>query len=360
MIGSTRPLRSLFFASVLFAACGGGSSGSDGGSPDGGSPDGNTAALAQWTWIDVPGAACDDGSPTGIAVNPGTSDDLVIYFEGGGACWDFSTCFVLNTSAHGPVGLTQWTALAPQISVGPFDRARATNPLRDASYVFVPYCTGDMHGGNNVQGYTANGVTKTMHHVGRKNFEAALPTITAMWKAPARVVVAGTSAGGYGATFNYDLVRTTYPDAKAVLIDDAGPLLESTAIPATIRTAAYASWKLGDVIDPLCASCSADFSGLTSALATKYPNDRLSLISALTDPTVSLFFQLSLAQFQTDVLAMVADHYTPTSNARAYLVTGTQHGYLATMATTTSKGVSLDEWITDLLDGAASWDTVSP
>jgi hypothetical protein len=44
-----------------------------------------------WTWIPIPGAYCDDGSPTGIGVNlpPTSSNNLLIAFEGGGACWDY-------------------------------------------------------------------------------------------------------------------------------------------------------------------------------------------------------------------------------------------------------------------------------
>jgi hypothetical protein len=65
-----------------------------------------------WTWIDIDGSVCDDGTPTGIAVNPspsaGPDGDLLIYFVGGGACWDSLTCAVLNSSTHGPFGRAQF------------------------------------------------------------------------------------------------------------------------------------------------------------------------------------------------------------------------------------------------------------
>ena len=85
----------------------------DGGVGDGGAP--VSAPAGVWTWVDVPGTACDDGTMTGIAVNPSpdaASRELFIYFMGGGACWDASTCFVLNTSTHGPFGRAQWEASA--------------------------------------------------------------------------------------------------------------------------------------------------------------------------------------------------------------------------------------------------------
>src|SRR4029078_13123523 len=148
-------------ASVV-CACARGGGKSAGGHTDGGV--GVDAAplpgtRGSWTWVDVPGMGCDDGSGTGVAVNPAPAGPargtLFLYFMGGGACWDASTCFVLNTAVHGPFGQAQWDARGPRALAPPRDRARAINPFRDASYVFVPYCTGDLHAGSNVATYDA-------------------------------------------------------------------------------------------------------------------------------------------------------------------------------------------------------------
>src|SRR5690349_6763166 len=48
-----------------------------------------TAPPGQWTWVDFPDAVCDDNSPTGIGVNLANNKNLLVYFEGGGACWDY-------------------------------------------------------------------------------------------------------------------------------------------------------------------------------------------------------------------------------------------------------------------------------
>jgi hypothetical protein len=317
-----------------------------------------TATPGTWTWVDVPGSACDDGTPTGFAVNPGTGDDLLVYFEGGGACWDYTTCFVLNSATHGPAGKAQWATRATQINVGPFDRAHATNAFRASSYVYIPYCTGDLHGGSNVATYT--GVdTRMVHHVGHLNSVAYLARIAATWPHPSRVVVGGTSAGGFGATLNYDLFRAAFPAAKMALVDDAGPLLEGEGVPPGVRGPWFTSWKLGDLVDPLCASCRTDLSGLYTALSMRHPQDRLALLSALTDPVISAYFMLSLDQFQTDLRATVKDRFDPTANARVYVLTGTQHGLLPTTATTTSQGVLLETWLDAMVNDGA-WALVSP
>ena len=47
----------------------------------------------KWTWVPVPGSHCRDGSATGfgINVNP-ASKNLMIFLEGGGACFNALTC----------------------------------------------------------------------------------------------------------------------------------------------------------------------------------------------------------------------------------------------------------------------------
>jgi fermentation-respiration switch protein FrsA (DUF1100 family) len=102
--------------------------------------------------------------------------------------------------------------------------------------VFIPYCTGDLHAGNNVATYDVLG-PRMVAHVGRRNVEALMPRLRGTWGSPRRVVVSGSSAGGYGATLNYDLFRRAYPQAQMTLVDDSGPLLVGDGVPADERAA---------------------------------------------------------------------------------------------------------------------------
>src|SRR5678815_969167 len=100
-----------------------------------------TTTTNAWTWVDFPDSSCDDGSATGIGVNQGTSSNLIVFLNGGGACWDYLTCFRLNTASHGPFGKTEFDGMANDIAAGTiFDRDDDANPFKDWSYVFVPYC----------------------------------------------------------------------------------------------------------------------------------------------------------------------------------------------------------------------------
>jgi hypothetical protein len=345
----------------LAVSCGGGGSSPGGGLPTNGPT--IAAAATTWTWIDVPESVCNDGSATGFAVNPQSANaqdatSLLIYFEGGGACWDYTTCYVLNSATMGPITAAEWptheAALPPLL-----DRTRTTNPFRNATMVYIPYCTGDLHAGDNVATYSSGTTTQTYHHKGRPDTVAFLTRVASTWKSVSSVVVSGSSAGGYGALLTYDLMRKTYTGAHMDLIDDAGTLLEGDAVPPGERTAWFASWNIGDLVDSLCTGCRDDFSLLYPQIAARYTRDRMALLSSLQDGTISTYFLLSGADFQTDLLKMVDERLTPTSNFRAFLIAGSQHPVLTTPDVTT-QGKSLESWLIDMVSDQPGWDTVQP
>jgi hypothetical protein len=346
-------------AVALVASCDGSSS------PGGGSvvPPATplTVPPQTWTWVPVPDSQCDDGSPTGFAVNPGDSKDLFIYFEGGGACWDALTCRVLKTATQGPVGATEWAARQTALAgVGPFDRTRAANPFKDATMVYIPYCTGDLHAGNNVASYAIGADVQPYHHAGRPDTVLFLSRIFATWPVPERLVVSGSSAGGYGALLNYDLFRRVYPAARAYLVDDAGPLLEADGVPPSERDAWFTTWKLGDVVDPFCPACRTDLSAAYTALTSRYRGDRMALLSSLQDVTIRTYFMLTPDAFQTALLQLIADHITPTVGFRTFVITGEQHTLLSTMTTSTTNNVVLEPWLNDMVNDKAGWVSVQP
>ena len=313
------------------------------------------ATTGAWTWIDVPESVCDDGSPTGFAVNPQDTSDLFIFFEGGGACWDILTCVAFPTATKGPVGSAQWTARQNSLPA-PFDRSRPSNPFRNATMIYIPYCTGDLHVGDNVANY--QGVS--YHHKGLPDTVAFLSRVASTWSDPARVVVSGSSAGGYGAALTYDLTRKTFPDARMYLIDDAGPLLEGDAVPAAERTAWISAWNIGGFIDQMCKGCRDDFSLLHNQLIRRYPNDRLALLSSLQDATIRAYFMLTPEAFQAALLQLIADHIAPTPAFRSFVIAGEQHTLLGTMTTSTTNNVVLEPWLSDMINDKVSWTSVQP
>ena len=159
--------------------------------------------------------------------------------------------------------------------------------------MFVPYCTGDLHGGSNVATYDVLG-PRPFHHVGHLNLQAALPLVRATWPGATRVTVSGSSAGGFGATLNYDTIRRAYPAATIALVDDAGPFLEGSGIPPDQHANWNTNWHLDALVGPLCPSCQNDLSQMYPALAALYPSDRMALLSSLQDQVIRTYFLILL------------------------------------------------------------------
>lgn len=278
---------------------------------------------------------------------------MVVYFEGGGFCWNALTCLTLQTATGGPFGQTQFAALVPQLSGSILDRTLAGNPFATASLVFVPYCTGDMHGGDNIASYTSGGTTKTYDHLGHANVLAFLPRIAATWPAPRKLTIVGSDSGGYGALFNYPTVRGVLHATETYLIDDSGPPLPNGVIPASQLALMYSNWNLGLLLDPQCA-CRNGFEPALQALTQRFPNDRVSLLSFGQDTVVPSSFGLTEAQFQTDLAATISGAIVPAPNARYYVVAGSGHVLLFEPGSL-DQGVTLTTWLAQQVGDSAAW-----
>ena len=78
------------------------------------------------------GPLCLDGSEYRMATYDQGSDELVIFLQGGGACW--STLCSATQSAE--TGIPQ---------VGVLDPVREDNPVKGWNQVYLPYCDGGLH-----------------------------------------------------------------------------------------------------------------------------------------------------------------------------------------------------------------------
>lgn len=333
-----------------------------------------TAAEAPegaWSWVPFPDSVCGDGSPTGLGVNPGTGPDLLVFFDGGGACWDYLTC-TLGAAVDDDYGPAKFDVEVRDFFPGSFtDRAALPPELSDATLVFVPYCTGDVHGGGRVATHRAAGGLASVQwsHLGHGNVLAFLERLGATWPAPRKLVVAGSSAGGFGAIANYEAFKWYWPDAEGYLVDDSGPPLVGDDIPGWLRDAWYNAWQLGLSLDPFCTECRTDLSAAITELARRNRNDRIAFLSHAQDGTMSLLLGGKTgSQFEAALRRAEQAVFAPTANARVFLDGGSDHmlltaldagaaGYLASHET---GGVTVDTWLGWMVTGSPAWTTVMP
>lgn len=343
---------------------------SDGGTPDddGGTPDDDGGAPGHaWHWQPIEGSRCASGARAGLGINRSTTgDDVLIFLQGGGACWNQGTC-VPSLLAHGPVcyynpniclvdgpGGTKPTASYvthpdpfPADGTGAFphelglisgsrlfDRDDPQNPFRDANFVFVPYCTGDLHAGDAVREYSyqydlfGTPATYTMHFSGATNMEAYLTWLKAQFPSAQRIWLTGASAGGYGATFHLARTIAQFPDADVALLADSSPFIDTALHWQTWAD----TWNLA--LPDGCAGCDAGFSAVMQHLLHTYPENRVALLAYEEDAVIRYYFHGGtgpdpvlnppLGPYAAGISAL-RELYDGAANAHFFLLPGTNH-----------------------------------
>ena len=319
-----------------------------------------------WSWISFPDTACADGSSAGIAVSPGNGADLLVFLDGGGACWDYLTCETAGTAVDDRYGTAQFAVELHDYFAGSLvDRTIVPPALDDPTLVFVPYCTGDIHGGDHAATYTSPFLEAARwSHTGHANLMAFLERVAATWPAPRKLVVAGSSAGGFGTLVSYAALRWYYPDARGYLVDDSGPPLVGGDIGTNLRRAWYDAWNLGVSLDPFCLECRDDLSASLVNLSGDHLGDRIAVLSHQDDLVMATFLQNPT--FGT-ALGRLAVKLEATPNARVFYEAGTDHMLLAplvagqpSVAAQTSQGVMLADWLQQMVSDAPEWTSVRP
>lgn len=311
-----------------------------------------------WTWVDLPGTACSDGSATGVAVNRGDGPDLLLFLDGGGACWETLTCFTAGTASPGPYREAEFERQRPQIAGSVLDRNLPGNPFARHTLVFVPYCTGDVHAGDAVREYP--GAPRPWHHKGRVNVERVLDFLREPFPSPPKVVVSGASAGGFGAVLSFDAVRRRWPAARGYLVDDSGATPVGNDLSPLLRGAWILSWNLDASLLAACPGCRDDLSAILPVLSARYPGDRLALLSTTRDVVMRGFFVLDAPAFEAMLLRLATDVIAPLPNARTFLVAGTGHTMLGAPASFSAGGVGLTEWLRQEVEDDPAWASVGP
>ncbi len=324
-----------------------------------------------WTWVDFPEAKCRDGSPAGMGVRYGTGTGLAIYFEGGGACFNTFTCGA-NPSNYDSGDFDSFIAQAG--SGGIYDSGNPDNPLADWTWVYVPYCTGDVHAGARPDG-TIDGVAGMQQFVGYLNvgmfLERIVPTFI---NDTDHVLVTGQSAGGFGAAFNYDRIADAFPGKKVTLLDDSGPPMSDAFMVPCLQQLWRDAWNLDEILPPDCANCFNDNGGglvnLGRFLAEKHVGQHFALISSLGDNTIRFFFGFGNNDCTALVPSTTVERFTmglvdlrdnwlnkPTDTWGTFFLSGEQHTWIAGGSfynATSGANVKLVDWVSDLLDGTVA------
>jgi len=317
-----------------------------------------------WTWVPFDNSKCRGGSPAGISVNMNSaSKKLMIYLEGGGACFDSQTCGS-NPDAVGsqnPGG------------AGVFNRSQAANPVKDWNYVYVPYCTGDVHMGAKDDGMVA-GVTGTQHFVGRANLTAFLHRIIPTFQSPEKVLLTGVSAGGFGASSNASFVQYAFGEVPITVVDDSGPTFSNKYLPTCLTQTYVKTWGLDkSILDDCGSACMADadysvqFLDYTAKRATNRFNG---LIESDQDAIIRGFYGIGTNNGANDCMGILLltsmstddflaglleyrERVKPYPGFSTFYPSSTQHTWLGgdSFYTAMAGNVKMVDWVQGIIDG---------
>ncbi len=163
--------------------------------------------------------------------------------------------------------------------------------------VYMPYCTGDVHVGNNVVTYTdPAGVNPpiTWRHVGYNNTRKALDYLHTRFPTIGKLLVSGFSAGGTATNaVYYQARRTLLPTVKGYMLNDSGPIFpapNATYKSRPLHQLITTQWALASLYAQLPATFNPnDFGSVTAMLAGEFPTDQLAYTGYSSDFNYSRF-----------------------------------------------------------------------
>lgn len=287
--------------------------------------------AAGFVYQEVEGALCRDGSPAGYYLKKGTSKNLMIFLNGGGVCFDDFFCGInpANVDQSLP-GETLFGATLDQISAslmpvrqtppeeGIF-QSDPSNPVSDWTQVFVPYCTGDVYAGTT---HDAPVITSTMdmppqQFVGYTNLGLFYQTLAADYGDSEKVLLTGSSAGGFGTLLNYDRTSDFFNHSKVYAITDSGIPFRDQYLEPCLQKQWRDLWGIDKILPKDCKGCfNADGGGLAQGLGDyifkqKYKGRMLGGgLSGTQDQVIKLFFSAGLENCTTDTASEAVASFT--------------------------------------------------
>jgi hypothetical protein len=296
-------------------------------------------------------AICLRGDPYQVNLRRGTANKVLLYLEGGGACWDYTTCYQASQAK---------IMAGPAFGFGVLEADNADNPFHDWSVVYASYCDGSVFAGDNTVDYRDK---RTFHH-GLMNLSAAVTLMQRELPAPERIVVSGSSAGGFGTYTGYGVTRVAYPQTEILVFDDSGPGIENKGDEQAVQSR-LTNWRFTQIIPTTCTDCSVQLSFLTSWAVERDPTLRVSYFDYQEDGVLRFFFKLDAAGFRSLLLSVtgeVAARFP--DRIKRFMPRGETHTILElpSFFTETLDGTTVRDWTVAFLDNnPAVWrDLVAP
>ncbi len=191
------------------------------------------------------GAVCSDGSRYHALFRKGRENRLVIVLDGGGMIFDRASAAFPSGDAFVEGELSFYDAWCKPSKnayarLGMFHEKCRKGPFHGWTLLYVPYATGDFHGGDGDFTYTAqDGSEKVFHARGSRNLHLCIDFIRQFCPAPEKLAVLGCSAGGFGTAFAGNDILDRFPDCR-----DCTCIVDGAAFEYDFRECAETLWQV--------------------------------------------------------------------------------------------------------------------
>ena len=292
------------------------------------------------------GPLCLRGGEYTMATKENTGDELVIFLQGGGACW---STFCAATEEASP-GITEF---------GLLDQTLPNNPTQGWDVAYFPYCDGSVFSGDADFDDDGDGQTDRYQR-GLKNLSAGLDVTASTFPAPSRILLTGISAGGFGTDYALPLVRKLYPDVPIELINDSGL---GIAKPGFTRERA-AEWNS----EAFIAESVPDFIDENGHLTNGHiyyldedPDLRVGFMSTKQDTVIAdVFIMIGGPAFEAELIPEMAKlEEAHPDRFRSLIADGNLHTFLLSQFDREVGGTTVADWVSDMLSGSDEWQSVS-
>ena len=301
------------------------------------------------------GPICIAGTPFSAFTRQGNPAKLLIFEQGGGACWqNFYFCNILAEDQEPP---------APPVGIWDFENP--DNPFKDYSIVYMPYCDGSVFSGDNDVVDPNFPFGPVRFHRGMRNQTAAMDLAKATFPQASMITISGSSAGGVGADgFAAFLARFLYGNnTHLTVLNDAGPIAVNLNETAAIAARA-ADWAFGQFFPASCTQCD-DMGEATGVIDWRLERDRTIREAWYeTDGDATNRFFLNVPT-QADYRALILSQSDPLNASypgrfKRFIKSGdASHTAVQTplFYSQTVDGVTLDEWSRNFVNPSGNgWD----
>lgn len=296
-------------------------------------------AETKYTFNQADGPQCLRGTPFAMGTRDKGSEDLIIYLQGGGSCTT-ALCRATETT----------TGMIPPIGV--LNGNDMQNPVAGWNVVYSPYCDGSLHFGD------SDIPDMNRAHHGLRNLSASLDVAKDKFPNPKRILLTGSSAGGYGTIWATTLVRLIYPDAKLYVFNDAGIALSNPASPEGFR-GVLGEWGAVKFIPEGCEACKSTphLTQWQSWNLDHIPNIKIGMFSSYEDSVIAgTFLMLDPAMFKQALLDETAKVVaTDPKRAKRFLVAGMQHT-VSNFNNTKVGDLTVNMWLKQMIEEDPAWD----